>query len=134
MISLHLPIIQILLPLIAAPVCIIIRHQAAVKILSTLVSWLCFITSLLLLSDVLNNGLIIYELGGWVAPLGIEYRIDIFNAFVLLIVSGIGAVVVPYSWMSIKKEIIRERTYLFYCMMLLCLAGSVMVECSWHQM
>ena len=119
----HLAIIQVVLPLMAAPVCIVIRHHVGVKIWAVLISWLTFLISIALLVQVSDQGLIVYQLGGWAAPWGIEYRIDIFSAFVLLIVSGIGAVVMPYSWTSVEKEIVHERTYLFYCMILLCMTG-----------
>ncbi len=119
----HLAIIQVVLPLMAAPVCIVIRHHVGVKVWAVLISWLCLLISIVLLIQVLDKGLIVYQLGGWAAPWGIEYRIDILSAFVLLIVSGIGAVVMPYSWTSVKNEIAQERTYLFYCMILLCMTG-----------
>ena len=119
----HLAIIQVVLPLMAAPVCIVIRHHVGVKIWAVLISWLSFLISIALLVQVSDQGLIVYQLGGWAAPWGIEYRIDILSAFVLLIVSGIGAVVMPYSWTSVEKEIVHERTYLFYCMILLCMTG-----------
>jgi len=119
----HLAIIQVILPLMAAPVCIVIRHHVGVKIWAVLISWLSFLISIALLVQVSDQGLIVYQLGGWAAPWGIEYRIDILSAFVLLIVSGIGAVVMPYSWTSVEKEIVHERAYLFYCMILLCMTG-----------
>ena len=36
---------------------------------------------------VMDGSVISYELGGWAPPWGIEYRIDIVNAFVALIVN-----------------------------------------------
>ena len=45
------------------------------------------------------------------------------GAFVLLIVSAIGALVLPYAARSVAREIATERIALFYAAYLLCLAG-----------
>ena len=97
MIAQHLPILQIVLPLMAAPVCMVIRHPQVVWIWATLITFLCLPISIALLVQVMAEGVIVYELGGWAAPWGIEYRIDKLNAFVLVIVTAIGAVVMPYA-------------------------------------
>ena len=123
MISQHLAILQIVLPLMAAPVCVIIRNPLAVWLWATTVAWLCLPISVILLIRVLDSGVITYELGGWAAPWGIEYRIDTLNAFVLVIVSAIGAIVLPYARRTVIAEIPNNRIYLFYTMLLLCETG-----------
>ena len=123
MIAQHLPILQIILPLMAAPVCMVIRHPHVVWIWATLIALLCLPMSIALLMQVMVEGVIIYELGGWAAPWGIEYRIDKLNAFVLVIVTAIGAVVMPYAKRTVDTEIPVSRVYLFYTMLLLCEAG-----------
>ena len=123
MIAQHLPILQIILPLMAAPVCMVIRHPYVVWIWATLIALLCLPMSIALLMQVMVEGVIIYELGGWAAPWGIEYRIDKLNAFVLVIVTAIGAVVMPYAKLTVDTEIPVSRVYLFYTMLLLCEAG-----------
>jgi len=123
MIAQHMPIIQIILPMMAAPVCLVIRHPHVVWIWAVAISWLCLPISVSLLMQVMDTGTIVYELGGWAAPWGIEYRIDTVNAFVLVIVSAIGAVVMPYARLSVEKEIPVSRIYIFYAMMLLCQTG-----------
>ncbi|MEK9723121.1 MAG: monovalent cation/H+ antiporter subunit D family protein [Rhodospirillaceae bacterium] len=123
MIAQHLPVLQIVLPLMAAPICVLIRHPKVVWIWATLVSWLCLPISILLLVQVVESGAIVYELGGWAAPWGIEYRIDMLNAFVLVIVAAVGAVVMPYARRTVAAEIPVSRVYLFYTMLLLCETG-----------
>ena len=123
MIAQHLPILQIILPLMAAPICMVIRHPHVVWIWATLIALLCLPMSIALLMQVMVEGVIIYELGGWAAPWGIEYRIDKLNAFVLVIVTAIGAVVMPYAKRTVDAEIPVSRVYLFYTMLLLCEAG-----------
>ena len=124
MIDNHLPILQVLLPLVAAVLCLLLRNRLIVTTLAIVVTWVTFAVSVALMSAVLRQGVISYELGGWAPPWGIEYRVDVLNAFVLVLVSGIGAVVATWSPSSISVELPRyERHYLFYCAYLLCLAG-----------
>jgi multicomponent Na+:H+ antiporter subunit D len=123
MIAYHLPVLQIIIPLMAAPLCMFLRNHFWTWVLAVAVSWLCLPMSVGLLLQVMDQGVIVYELGGWAAPWGIEYRVDKLNAFVLVIVSAIGAVAMPYARESVDKEIPRDRAYLFYAMMLLCLTG-----------
>jgi len=121
--SVHLPVLQVILPLIAAPLCLLVRNPFANWLLATLVSWLTFAIAVLLLLQVLDAGVITYALGNWVAPWGIEYVVDELNAFILVIVSGIGAVVMPYAMRSVSGELPDRQISLFYTMFLLCLSG-----------
>ena len=41
----------------------------------------------------------------------------------LVLVSGMATVVVPYAWRSVAAELPRDQAYLFYTMFCLCLAG-----------
>src|SRR3546814_4176412 len=99
----HLPILQVMVPLIAAPACFVLRSGRLAWGFATLVSWAAFAMSLLLLQAVMSGGTIHYEIGGWAAPWGIEYVIDATNAIVLVIVAGIGAAVMPYARVSVAE-------------------------------
>jgi len=81
------------------------------------------VVSIALLQQVMSTGTIVYEMGGWSAPWGIEYRVDKLNAFLLLIVTSISTVVLLAAHTSIEKEIPRHRHTLFYVLYLLSLAG-----------
>ena len=116
-------ILLVVVPLMAAPVCILLRSGPAAWSLATAVSWAVFAIALYLLGAVLDTGEVVYRIGGWDAPWGIEYRLDSVGAFVVVIVAAIGAVVLPYARHSVAAEIPPERHYLFYAMVLLCLAG-----------
>ena len=123
MIAQHLPALQIVLPLLAAPICILLRRPGLCWALAALVSWVSLAVALALLFQVQDSGVISYQLGGWAPPWGIEYRIDLANAFVLLIVTVISAVVLPFARTSVAAEIPEEKAYLFYSMYLLCFTG-----------
>jgi multicomponent Na+:H+ antiporter subunit D len=72
---------------------------------------------------VLTEGPVSYHLGGWPPPWGIEYRVDVLSAFVLLLVSGVGAAMMPFARRSVAYEIDGDKQAWFYTMYLLCLAG-----------
>jgi len=109
----------------AAPICLLLNRSRLVWLFSLLVSGLAFTISILLLQQVMTSGVISYELGGWQAPWGIEYRIDQLNAFLLLIISGISTVVLFAAQTSIEKEIPKNKHTYFYILYLLSLTGML---------
>lgn len=119
----HLPILQVVGPLIAAPVCSLLRARNLAWFFTLLVSIAAFLCSIYLLNTVLETGPISYEIGGWAAPLGIEYRVDASNGLVLLIISGISAVVLPFAKRSFELEVPVEQHSLLYTAYILCLTG-----------
>ena len=123
MLAQHFPILPIILPLIAAPLCILLGHRQWVWLFSILVSGLSFCVSVYLLLATLDQGVLSYAVGGWEPPWGIEVRIDVASALVLTIVTGISSLVLVYAKDSIAKEIDPSQHTLFYTAHLLCLAG-----------
>jgi len=122
-VSAYLPIVPILLPLMAAPLCALLRRRSLVWPLATAVAWITFAACAILLMRVSETGPIIYAMGGWNAPIGIEYRIDLVNAYILLLVSGIGALVLVYAPQSAALELPPDRHHHFCAAFLLCLTG-----------
>ena len=88
MISSQLAILQVIIPLIAAPLCVLIRVDRYAWLFTVLVTWIIFGIVSYLLFAVLNNGQITYEIGGWLPPFGIEYRLDSLNTFLMLLISA----------------------------------------------
>jgi multicomponent Na+:H+ antiporter subunit D len=123
MIESNLPALQVVVPLLAAPFCAMFRKGPLAWLIALAANWAAFAIALSLLLRVRDGAILSYMMGGWPAPLGIEYRIDIVNAFVLVVVSGIGAVIIPYARQSVAAEIAANRQAWFYTMYLLCLAG-----------
>jgi len=123
MISSNLPALQVVLPLIAAPICVLFRRGTLAWMIAWFASWASAAVSVALLVHVLDNGAISYALGGWAPPWGIEYRVDPLSAFVLVLVSFVAAIIVPYARRSIRVEIRSEQHYLFWAAYLMCLAG-----------
>jgi multicomponent Na+:H+ antiporter subunit D len=119
----QLPVLQVVVPLIAAPVCVLIHDARRVWWLAFVVSSICLAISIGLLSQVSEGQVVSYFLGAWAAPWGIEYRVDALNALLLVLVSGMSTVALIFAHESIAQEVPRERVYLFYTAWLLCLTG-----------
>ena len=64
----HLPVLLIITPLVAAPLCLLLRQRVAALALAEAVCWSTFAMALWLLDIVRNtpDG-ITYQLGGWAA-------------------------------------------------------------------
>jgi len=119
----QLPALQIALPLTGAVLCALIDRRGFGWFIATLVSFAMPVISIMMLAQVLTTGPISYAFGGWEPPYGIEYRVDIVNGFLLVLVSLMGAVVMPYARRSVAAEIAENKQAWFYCVYLLCLAG-----------
>ena len=123
MIGEHLPALQVVIPLLSAPICLLVRRGDVAWAVATAVGLVSFAITASLLAAVLEGGPISYALGGWAPPFGIEYRVDVVNAFVLLIVSAINVLVLAYARTSVAAEVETERLYLFYAVYQLNLTG-----------
>jgi multicomponent Na+:H+ antiporter subunit D len=119
----HLPALQVVLPLISAPLAVLLRHGGLAFVVVTASAWAAFATSAALWLQVGEVGTISYAIGSWPPPWGIEYRVDRLASFVLLLVSGMAAIVLPWSRAVIEREIPREQHYLYYAMFALCITG-----------
>jgi multicomponent Na+:H+ antiporter subunit D len=115
--------LQIAVPLLSAAVCMVIRSARVAWTVAVVVAWGAFFDAGVLLSRVVQGGTISYAEGGWTAPWGIELRIDLLNALVLLVVTGICAIVLAASPRSLEQEVPRRRHHLVYALYLLCMTG-----------
>ena len=120
----QLPALQVILPLSVAPLCVLLRHSGAAFVVATAATLSSFVVALGLYWQLpTDGGVISYALGSWLAPWGIEYRVDRLTSFMLLLISGMASIIMLWSRDSIRREIPLELHYLFYAMYLLCLAG-----------
>jgi multicomponent Na+:H+ antiporter subunit D len=119
----NLPALQVVIPLVSAPVCLLLRNPRHAWACALIVSWLVLAIAVMLVQSVSATGTISYAIGAWAAPWGIGYRIDMAGALMILIITTIGAVVMPFAWRSIQHEIHKKHTGLFYTCYLLCLTG-----------
>ncbi len=119
----QLPVLLVVLPMLTAPVCILLRKARPSWTVAMISTWISFGISWVLLGAV-QDGPISYHLGHWPPPWGIELRVDAVNAFVLLVVTGISAIVLlaaPRSLIETMPKGYPHHT--FYAAYLLCMTG-----------
>jgi len=121
----QLPVLQVVIPLLGALLCALVRRPLAAWLVATVVSWTVPVIAVVLLHEALVDGVVSYHLGGWDPSLGIEYRVDVVNGLILVIVSVIAAVIAPFARQSVAAELAPERVAWFYTMYLLSLAGML---------
>ena len=119
----HLPVLAPALPLLAAPLAMLSRSSGFANAIVTIAAWLSFACAAMLWGRLDGVEAISYHIGSWPPPWGIEYRIDRLSAFMMLLVSGVAGVVLPYSRVCSRGEIADDLHYLHFTMFALCLAG-----------
>lgn len=119
----QLTILLIVIPLMVAPITALIPSEKVTWLLTLIVCLISLAISTYILYQVIDGSHVIYELGGWRPPWGIEYKIDSLNAFVALIVSGIGCLACLFGYRSVPDEIEKKTIPLFYAAFQLCLLG-----------
>ena len=123
MIALNLPALQVVAPLLGAPLCSLLGRGDRAWAFAALTTWAAFGIAVALFARVLDGGAISYVFGGWPAPWGIEYRVDLLSGFVLLFVTGVASAIMPFARDSVRAEIASGRHAAFYAAYLLTLAG-----------
>ena len=81
----HLPILVVIIPLLTAPLCVLLNRPILAWFVSILSALISFFIAIQLVFQVNELGTISYWLGGWEPPWGIEYRIDLLAAYVFLL-------------------------------------------------
>ncbi|MGF1462103.1 MAG: monovalent cation/H+ antiporter subunit D family protein [Maricaulaceae bacterium] len=112
-------------PLVGAPVAALLSGGRAAWAFTVFVTGFAFLTALVLQGVVQDQGLVSYALGGWLAPVGIEYRVDAASGLVLMLVTGIGFACAFAGLPSVTAEIAPRQRALFYSAFLVCFAGLV---------
>lgn len=120
----HLPALQVVLPLIGAMLAALLPRGRAAWAIAVAVTWLAFGNAVWLARDVYAaSEPLSYVMGGWTVPIGIEFRVDKLNAFVIVLVAALAALITPYALRSVEHEIRGNLQSGFYAMYLLALAG-----------
>lgn len=117
----NLVIMPILIPLTLGMILVLFRNKIVLhrigSMLAVLGTGFC---SLILLSQVDNEGIQTLQLGGWEAPFGISMTADMFAVLLLITTSFVSFCCLLYSFRSIGKE--RENHF-FYPLFLFLITG-----------
>lgn len=119
----HFPVLVILIPMLCAPLCVLVDRGALAWFFSCVATGLAFFMSLDLLQVVQTSGTISYTLGGWEPPWGIEYRIDLLSAYVLILITSIAFLVMCFARRSVEQEVREQSIVPFYATLLLAISG-----------
>ncbi|WP_308910944.1 monovalent cation/H+ antiporter subunit D family protein [Pseudokordiimonas caeni] len=119
----HLPVLQVVLPLVAAPLAVLCPGTRAPWVAAVLVSLAAFAIAVTLAFKVATTGAIAYELGGWPVPYGIGLHIDNFSSLMLLLITGASLAALLHGKPVIDKEVQSRPVSLFYGAWLLAVAG-----------
>ena len=90
-------------------------------------SWLCDALSnlalfvLLLMCVLLSGREVIYNMGAWARPLGIELRVDGLTTLMLLVINGLALIVALYSVAYLRRFTARHR---YYTLLMFLVAGT----------
>ena len=118
------PIIVLLAPLLTAFVLPLLGQRCRVAVFPLALAALgtgCG-AAVFTAQQVLSHGPIVYHLGGWPPPWGIELQVDTLSALMLLLVTVITLLIGLYSKRSVLKEIPTKEVP-FYSVYLLLVTG-----------
>jgi multicomponent Na+:H+ antiporter subunit D len=122
--SLQLPVIIVVCPLVISFLIFLSGwwSKRAGFPLALAALLICLVSSFVILKTVIEQGTIQYWLGGWRPPWGIEYRVDHFNAFMLVLVSSLALISAIYAKRIVESEL-PDRVGLFWSLYLLLVTG-----------
>lgn len=119
----HLPVLLVVIPLLAAPLCVLLHHRVLVAWVASGATTSSAAIAAILLLKTHEAGSISYEIGDWPAAVGIVYTVDRTSALIALLISGIAAITVPLATAQTPHIVRRAHTHLFAAAFLLCIAG-----------
>ncbi|HEU4542110.1 MAG TPA: proton-conducting transporter membrane subunit [Jiangellaceae bacterium] len=119
----QLPALQVVVPLVCAAVCVLLRSPLAAWLLFSFAAVASLVTAAILTVQVWDGDVVRYAMGGWPAPVGIELVVDQANAVVLLLLGGIAVIAASYGRHSIEAEVRPRRIRMFYAALCLLLTG-----------
>ncbi|MGA9575715.1 MAG: monovalent cation/H+ antiporter subunit D family protein [Lysobacterales bacterium] len=119
----HFPALQVVVPMLMAPLVVLLRPRGLAWAACTMTSVLTFAIAVQLVQGILAGGPASYLMGSWPAPYGIELKIDAFSALLLLVVTGASVFALISGRESLDGQIDTGRQPYFYAAWLLALAG-----------
>jgi len=119
----QLPALQVVVPLLTAPLIVLLRDPRLSWAAAAASSAMTFSIAIAITLSVLQTGEMIYLMGNWPAPYGIELRIDPLSALLLLIISGAASLSLIFGRQSLEDNVGTTRLPLFYAAWLIAVAG-----------
>lgn len=130
MITTHIMPLTILLPLVGAYLILLFgsKYRNLARNVALVTTGVTFVMVCVITYLVASHGKLVYYLGGWVPPLGIELVADPISAFLLMTFAGVGLIVLVFAYDMLPREInpkVITRYYALYLVLLGSLLGIV---------
>ncbi len=119
----HLPALQVVIPLLIAPLSLVFRNRIVSQGLMVITAVVMLVISIMLLASVYDGNILNYTMGGWAAPWGIEYRVDSLTAFILVTINLVHLLAAIFCLGRTDSNINLSVRHVFYTAWLLCIAG-----------
>jgi len=126
----QLPALQIVVPVFTALLVVLMRVRGLAWLTATAASLMSFAIAVALMILTLDSGAISYAMGNWEPPYGIELRVDVFNALLLLIICGASSMALLAGRASLDRDVPEAKQPLFYSAWLLAVAGLAGIAAS----
>ena len=122
-IDFHMPVLQVVVPMLIAPVVVLLQPRGLAWAAATAASFASLAIAVSLAMGVMGGHDYYYSLGSWEAPFGIALKVNAFNALMLLVLTGASTVALLAGRQSLDRQIEAHRQPLFFSAWLLALAG-----------
>ena len=119
----HLIALQVVLPMLAAPIVALVRVPGMPWAAATVTSLMAFAIAVSLAGSILQGEEVVYAMGSWLAPYGIELNLGAFGALLLLITTGGSSFALLAGKRSIEATVDKGRQPAFYAVWLVALTG-----------
>ncbi|MGK0456386.1 MAG: multicomponent Na+:H+ antiporter subunit D, partial [Zhongshania aliphaticivorans] len=115
----------LLVPFITAVTCLFCRrHVNLVRVIGVSGAGILFFVSVMLLSEVLESGYIVLQLGSWPAPFGITLIVDLLSASMVVITGLIAFMVAIYSIQDIEDRLVRSNYFALFHFLIMGVNGA----------
>lgn len=122
-INTHLPALQVIVPMLTAPLVVLLRPRGLAWAAAVMASLGAFAISIALTVALNDAPIYSYNMGSWPAPYGIELGVDAFSALVLLVITGASTLALLAVRTNLDADVELQRQPYFYAAWLLVLAG-----------
>ncbi len=115
--------LQVVVPLLSAPLCLLVRSAGFARLLAAASGLFGLGNAIWLLVAVRDGGPLRHAYGGFVPPIGIEHRLDLTGAYMLVVIATIVAATTAWAAITRLDELGRSRRDLFFAAWQMCVAG-----------
>jgi len=121
----NLPIVPVALPLLAGIVLILTRDRPRLsRVISMAANLLGLAAATVLLQTVADDGIQTLGFGGWPAPYGIFFAVDMLGALMVLVTAVVSTATLLFACVSLDEPRERRFFYAFFQFLLMGVNGS----------